>query len=177
MPASQRLQKDLMEDTLPPQGSRAWACGVPTAPAVASSGGRLSPEGLLPASLRSRGHREVKAAFKEGVVTEHRPALHLPGKRQRQARAHQTNKPDDTCRSGDGGCFILKPRKKPGVFPVTSDQQSPVAWSGVLNMWSPGAENLTERFCSLTAQLLRSTRGQLACRKSRFCFPSFNGGE
>lgn len=122
MPGSQRLQKDLMGDMLPPQGSRAWACGVPPAPAVTSSGGHLSPEGLLPASLRSRGHREVKAAFKEGVVTEHRPALHLPGKRQRQARAHQTNKPDDTCRSGDGGCFILKPRKKPGVFPVTSDQ-------------------------------------------------------
>ena len=55
-------------------------------------------------------------------MTEHRPALHLPGKRQRQAWAHQTSKPDDTCRSGDGGCFILKPRKKPGVFPVTSDQ-------------------------------------------------------
>ena len=82
-----------MEDTLPPQGSRAWACGVPTAPAVASSGGHLSPEGLLPASLRSRGRREAKAAFKEGVVTEHRPALHLPGKRQRQASPSSPPRP------------------------------------------------------------------------------------
>lgn len=66
-PASRHLLEELTGDTLPPQGSRAWALGVPMVPAAASSGGHLGPNGGAPANQLEE-HRALrdKSCFQGG---------------------------------------------------------------------------------------------------------------